>query len=68
MLKKDSIVVIKNRSKNERGVILRKFRKTGIQYYDVKTERGIVFEGLTTEANDQCYIIESISLKLNQNQ
>lgn len=65
MLKKGHLVVIKNRTIHEQGTITFKWRKKFVYYYNVQTDKGTIFEGLTTDSNMPCHIVENISLKLN---
>lgn len=59
-------VVLCNRGTNEVGVLLRRWRRKGVVYYNVMTERGILVENLTTSLDQPCYVLETLSLKLNE--
>lgn len=66
MLKKDDKVILNNRGKREFGLILFKWRRKNVTYFNVRTEKGIEYEGLTTDSSFSNYIIEDLSIKLNQ--
>lgn len=66
MFKKDTRVVINNRQKNEYGTIISYWMRKGTQFYNVKTERGIVLEGLTVDPQFPCFINEDLTKKINQ--
>jgi len=67
MLKKDSIVLLYNRGKYEKGTILRKWKRKDEYLFHVMTERGIKLEGVSCNPENSCYIDEPKSLKLNEN-
>jgi hypothetical protein len=66
MLKKDDRVILHNRGKKEFGTILRTWRRKEVQYFNIKTERGIELEGITTDSSYPCFINQQLSIKLNQ--
>ncbi len=66
MLKKDDKVILNNRGKKEFGRILSTWKRKNVRYFNVITERGIEYEGLTINSSFSNYIIEDLSIKLNQ--
>lgn len=66
MLKKDDKVIINNRGKKEFGTIIYKWRRKDVSYFNVRTEKGIEYNGLTTDPSFSNFIIEDLSIKLNQ--
>ena len=66
MLKKQSKVLFHNRGKTEQGIIDRKWKRKEIIYFNIKTERGVVLEGITTDSSMPCYVLEELSIKLNE--
>lgn len=66
MLKKDDKVILNNRGKKEFGIVLRTWRRKEVQYFNIRTERGIELEGITTDSSYPCYIHIELSQKLNQ--
>ncbi len=67
-LEKDSKVILNNRGMNEFGTITKKWRRKQITYFNVKTERGIILDGLTTNCQFPCFINEELTNQFNQRQ
>lgn len=65
MLKKGHKVVIKNRDVHEHGIILFKWRRKSVTYFNIQTDKGTFFEGVTCDVSMPCHVVEKISLKLN---
>ena len=65
MLKKDDKVILNNRGKKEFGTITRKWRRREVTFFNVKTERGITLDGLTTNSEFPCFINEELSNQYN---
>jgi len=65
MLKKDDKVILENRGIKEFGTIIRKWRRKEVEYFNVKTERGITLEGVTFNCSFPCFINQELSLKYN---
>ena len=63
MLKKDDKVILNNRGIKEFGIIQKKWRRKDVIFYNVKTERGIILEGLTNNPEFPCFINEDLSIK-----
>ncbi len=66
MLKKDDKVILNNRGVKEFGTITRKWRRREVTFFNVKTERGIVLEGITTNPSFPCFINEDLSNQFNK--
>lgn len=66
MLKKQSKVLFYNRGKTEQGEIVRKWRRKETVYFNIKTERGVILENVTTDQTMPCYVLEQLSIKLNE--
>lgn len=64
-LEKDSIVILNNRGVKEFGTIKKKWRRKETTFFNVKTERGIVLEGLTTNCQFPCFINEDLTVQFN---
>lgn len=64
MFKKNQNVIINNRGKKGFGLIEKVMRRKEIMYYDVRDERGITFEGLTTDTSYPVFVDETLSTKL----
>lgn len=67
MLKRGNQVIINNRTSKEVGTITRKYRRKEIIYYDVKTEKGSIFEGLTANRSLPVFVEVELSEKLLTN-
>lgn len=66
MLKKQSTVLFHNRGKTEQGEIVRKWRRKETVYFNIKTERGVILENVTTDQSMPCHVLEQLSIKLNE--
>lgn len=58
-------VIIKNRKIYERAKVLERIRRKGVNYYDVKTEKGSIIEQVPDLENPTLYLHISMSKKLN---
>lgn len=67
-LEKESKVILNNRGKKEFGIITKKWRRKDVTFYDVKTERGIKLEGLTTSSEFPCFINRDLTEQFNKRQ
>lgn len=67
MLKRGNQVIINNRTVKEVGTITRKYRRKEIIYYDVTTEKGSIFEGLTANRSFPVFVEVELSEKLLTN-
>jgi len=66
VFKKNQQVIINNRGKSGFGRIDKMWRRKDVNYYDVTDERGITFEGLTTDSSYPVFVNESLSTKLRE--
>lgn len=60
-LEKESRVILFNRGMKEFGTITKKWRRKDTWFFNVKTERGVEFQGLTTSCNFPCFINEDLT-------
>jgi len=67
MIEKESIVLLRNRGKVERGIVTKTWRRKDIYYHNVHLERGIDLEAVTTLPGKECYIDYELSMKLARN-
>lgn len=67
MLKKGDNIIFNNRGKKEFGKIIYCWRRKDIKFYNIKSEKGIEYSGITTNSNFSCHIVEDLSIKLNEN-
>ena len=59
------LVIIKNRKIYERATVLDRIRRKGVNYYDVKTEKGSIIEQVPDLENPTLFLHISMSKKLN---
>ena len=67
-LEKDSKVILNNRGIKEFGTITKKWRRKEITFFNVRTERGIKLDGLTTNCQLPCFINEDLTNQFQQRQ
>lgn len=67
MIKINTRVVVNMDTHLEFGIVTRTWKRQGVRYYDVKSEKGSLLEGLTTEPAGLVYINEELTNKLNNN-
>lgn len=64
IFKKNSKVILHNNRRNEFATVLRTWRRKGIQYYNVKTERGSLLEKIETDTLLPTYVDINLSEKI----
>lgn len=64
VFKRNQQVIINNRGTKGFGLIEKVMRRKDVLYYDVRDERGITFEGLTTDTSYPVFVDETLSTKL----
>lgn len=65
MLKRNQKAILNNRGTHEIGSVTKSYRRKDVHYYDILTERGITFEGITEDRSFPVFVDHSLSIKLN---
>ncbi len=66
VFKKNQQVIFSNRGNAAFGRIDKMWRRKEVNYYDVTDERGITFEGITTDTSFPVFINEQLTSKLRE--
>lgn len=66
VFKKNQQVILNNRGTSGFGRIEKMWRRKEVNYYDVTDERGITFEGITTDTSFPVFINEPLTSKLRE--
>lgn len=66
VFKKNQQVIFSNRGNAAFGRIDKMWRRKEVNYYDVTDERGITFEGITTDTSFPVFISEQLTSKLRE--
>lgn len=66
VFKKNQQVILNNRGTSGFGRVEKMWRRKEVNYYDVTDERGITFEGITTDSTFPVFVNETLSTKLRE--
>jgi hypothetical protein len=65
MLKVNMKAIVSNRGDKEVGTVIKRWRRKGVVFYNIKLERGYLMENVTCDSEKPYFLLEELSIKFN---